>query len=66
MFNPLEYLRFMFSFLTRSIESRLPNVPARRAISTTLVVVIIVIAIAAGGIAVYLVVTAPASTTTYP
>ena len=66
MFNPLNYLRFMFSFLTQSIENRLPDVPARRAISTTLVVVIIVVAIAVGGIAVYLVVTAPPSTTTYP
>ena len=67
MFNPLNYLKFLYSILVRSIEARLPNVAGRRAISTTLAAGAIVAIVAAGGLVIYYVVTSTGTTTsTYP
>jgi len=67
MFNPLNYLKTLYSILVRSIEARLPNVAGRRAISTTLAAGAVVAIVGAGGVIIYLVVTSTGPTTsTYP
>jgi hypothetical protein len=67
MFNPLNYLKFLYSYLRLSIEARLPNVPARRAISGPLAAAAIGTIIFVGGILIYVLVTSSGpSTTTYP
>ena len=67
MFNPLNYLKFLYSILSRALETRLPNVTGRRAISTTLAAGAIAAIIIVGGLAIYfLVVSTGPTTSTYP
>ena len=68
MFSPLNYLKFLFSRVTRAMEARLPNVPARRAISQTIAAAAIAGIIIVGGVLIYILVTAtgPTTSTSYP
>ena len=68
MMNPLDYVRALYLFLTNSLESKLPSLGPKRAISPVYAIAIIAVIIAAGGLIIYFLVVAPSSTTTtvYP
>jgi len=68
MFDPVNYLRFLFSYIAQSMEAKVPNVPARRAISQTVAAAAITGIIIIGGVLIYVLVTAtgPTTSTSYP